>query len=421
MKRIFLAVALVATLSGCAAAAPMHHTGPVRHTAGRVILTSRQIGTLRSLGAGDTAFGLELMAASCRAKPGTNVVLSPVSVASALGLAYLGARGATATVMAKVMHLPAGTSSIIEGGMRARLELLASLDRPGIVFLQSNRIWANSSLPPNPAYVAALRNAYNARLTHVPLLSNPELARQEINAAIAAATRGHISDLLPPGSLNDIGWVLTNALYLNARWATPFNAELTSPGSFHTASGQVTATYLKGGAYATTRYGGWAAAELPYRGNRLRMLALLPPASTASARTVGCSLPSAQEITAITAGLDASHATTGIALPKIKLSWQASLNQTLISLGMGLAFSSAADFSGISRAACCIGLVEHAATLAVAEKGTVASAATAVGIEPSSGIVIGHVLRFDRPYLLVIEDKLTGEPLMLAWVANPTA
>ena len=85
---------------------------------------------------------------------------------------------------------------------------------------------------------------------------------------------------------------------------------------------------------------------------------------------------------------------------------------------MGLAFGDLTDFAGLSPQACCIGFVQHAATLAVAEKGTVASAATAVGMQPTAG---HPTLTFDRPYLLMLRDSLTGEPLMMTWVANPAA
>jgi serpin B len=88
----------------------------------------------------------------------------------------------------------------------------------------------------------------------------------------------------------------------------------------------------------------------------------------------------------------------------------------LTKLGMGIAFSGAADFTGLSPRACCIGFVQHAATLAVDEKGTVASAATAIGMEPTAAHI---TLSFDRPYVLILRDSRTGEPLMLAWVANP--
>lgn len=93
----------------------------------------------------------------------------------------------------------------------------------------------------------------------------------------------------------------------------------------------------------------------------------------------------------------------------------------LAALGMGIAFGPQADFSGISPQACCIGFVQHAATLAVGEKGTTASAATAVGVLPVTAQAPEPVLRFDRPYLLLIRDSMTGEPLMLAWVANPAS
>src|SRR5215831_2795671 len=91
----------------------------------------------------------------------------------------------------------------------------------------------------------------------------------------------------------------------------------------------------------------------------------------------------------------------------------------LVGLGMGVAFSPAADFSGLSPQACCIGLVEHAATLQVGERGTVASAATAVGIEPTAARAGLPPITFDRPYLMVVTDTATGEPLFMAGSPTP--
>ncbi len=85
---------------------------------------------------------------------------------------------------------------------------------------------------------------------------------------------------------------------------------------------------------------------------------------------------------------------------------------------MGAAFGPAADFSGISPQAAAIGVVVHAATLRVDEAGTVGSAATGVTIVPTAGFG-GPTVRFDRPYLMLIMDTRTGEPLFLARVANP--
>jgi serpin B len=382
-----------------------------------VVLTSSQVSALRAYGKGDTALGLNLLSSLCNGQPGSNVVLSPVSLATGLGMAYLGARGTTAATMARVLHLPT-TGHSLAAGLAARAALLASLNRPGVTFGTSNRIWADPTLVTNRGFEAALRTSYQAGLTRVPLLTNPEQARAKINAAVAADTRGHIADLLPPGSIpaNAVGWVLTDALYLNAAWKYPFNHAMTQPGAFSgTDTGNVTAHYMTGGSFAVTTSSGWTAVSLPYRGNRLSMLALLPPA-TRQGIAGSCPLPTTVTVGKLAAGLITSHVQTDIALPKVRLAASYSLKGTLTSLGMGNAFGDRADFSGISPQACCIAFVQHAATLSVAEKGTVASAATAVGISASAARV---VLSFDRPYMLILRDSLTGEPLMLAWVANP--
>ena len=401
-------------LGGCAAPARHHRAACL------VVLTARQVTTLRAYGQADSAFGFSLLREVCAAKTGGNIALSPLSVSSALGLAYLGARGETATAIAQVLRLPATSGPALETGLRDRLDLLASLTRPGVEFSQSNRIWADKSLPPRPAYVAAIRSAYRASLRQVPLVSDPEAARQVVNSAIDRDTHGHIPSLLPPDSLHGIGWLLTNALYLKAAWAQPFSHAATAAGPFETGTGRVTAKYLNGRDFKTASVDGWNAAALPYKGHRLAMFALLPPAGQGP-DAGSCRLPDPSEFVSLSSGLAHSHKEMSIALPKVKLAWSGSLTPELSQLGMGQAFSPAANFTGISPKACCISLVQHAATLAVAEKGTVASAATAVGVSATALPAPQPTLRFDRPYLLVIDDTLTGEPLMLAWVANPAA
>jgi serpin B len=147
------------------------------------------------------------------------------------------------------------------------------------------------------------------------------------------------------------------------------------------------------------------------------MTALLPPAGSA-----GCSLPPAAGLARLTAGLGGKAATASVALPKVNLATHQQMNGLLAGLGMGIAFGPAADFTGLSPAAGYISIVEHAATLQVAERGTVGSAATGVGIAPSSlQITSGPQIDFDRPYLMLVTDTSTGEPLFFARVVNPSA
>jgi serine protease inhibitor len=375
---VVAAATAVATV-GCAAAQPGGHDTTlaqvVRGTAAHVPAASA--GTL---GAADTAFGLDLLGAWCRQAPAANLVFSPESLAAGLGLAYLGARGATATAMARVLHLPAAGPGT-EADMHAQQAALAALNRPGVTLATSNRVWADPSLLPWRGYLDAVATGYGAGLSRVPLAAD--------------------------------------ALYLNARWATPFEPSLTRPGPFTTAAGGgATVRFMHGSGYRFATAGGWTAVRLPYQGGQLAMTALLPPAGRAEG---GCATPATPVLTALRAGLAAgAQAAAGVALPTVNLSIQQDMNSLLTGLGMGLAFSPAADFGGLSAQAGNISLVEHAATLQVAERGTVGSAATAVGIMPSDAVgLTGSEILFNRPYLLLVSGTRTGEPLFLARVADP--
>ncbi len=423
MKNLRGTAALVAAglaLAGCATStAPP--APPPQPVLARGVAAREPPADPRPYGTADTAFGLDLLGTWCRADPQANLVLSPTSVASGLGMAYLGAQGATARAMAGVLQLPAAGGQALEAGLQSRSAALRGLDRPGVTFGTSDQVWADPSLITRPSYLNAVATSYDAGVAKVPLLSDPDRAAIQISQAIAAATGGQIPQLLPPGSLSHIGWVLTDALYLHADWAAPFQASQTAPAPFTTAAGQqVSVPFMNGGQFRAVRAGGWTGVWLPYRGGRLGLLALLPPAGAA-----GCAMPSAAGVGAMTtrraASGGAGDLTRAVALPRVKLANTVSMQGLLTALGMGLAFTPAADFTGLSPQACCIGLVQHAATLQVGEQGTVASAATAVGMMPTAATLPPPTVSFDRPYLMLVIDPATGEPLLAARVTNPAA
>jgi len=368
-------------------------------------------------GASDTAFGLDVLNAWCHQDPQANIVLSPVSLATGLGLAYLGSGGSTARAMAAVLHLPAAGATL-EAGLQARARALRALDGPGVTVAEADQLWADPSLRTLRSYLDAIATSYEAGLGQVPLLTKPDQAASQINAAIASATRGHITNLLSAGSLQGVDWLLTDALYLHALWASPFEPAMTYPAQFTTAAGQrVQVNYLHGGYFASATADGWTAVSLPYQGGRLAMIALLPSPASGSG-PASCPDLNAAALAALTSRLG-SGGDTGVALPKVSLSSTANMMNLLASLGMGVAFGPQADFTGISPQAGSIGLVVHAATLQVDEQGTVASAATAVGVGAAAAAPAPRTVVFDRPYLLLIIGTATGEPLFLARVANP--
>jgi serine protease inhibitor len=417
--RVAAGLVLAVALAGCGAASPQPRPVMAHGVALREPLVSP-----RPYGAADTAFGLDALGAWCRVDPQANLVLSPSSLASGLGMAYLGARGATARAMDGVLHLPAASGQALEAGLQARSAALRGLDGAGVTVNAADQVWADPSLITLRSYLDSVATGYDAGVAQVPLLRSPDQAVQEIDRAIAAATHGLIPQLLPSGSLPDIGWVLTDALYLKAAWATPFQASQTGPGPFTTAAGrQVSGQFMNGGPYATASASGWTAVWLPYGDGRLAMMALLPSAGGA-----GCALPTAAQLGSLTTRLAAGGTDQGsgplrtrdISLPKVNLQDKVSMKSLLTELGMGVAFTAAADFAGLSPQACCIGVVEHAATLQVGEQGTVASAATAVGSVASAAQAGPPPVVFDRPYLMVVTDRTTGEPLFMARVTDPT-
>jgi serpin B len=425
---VLAAAGLAASLAGCGSTpAPTPAPAPV---VTRGVAAVERAANPRPFGAADTAFGLDVLRAWCAQYPGQNLVFSPSTLASALGMAYLGARGATAAAMAKVLHLPTSGGTALAAGLQARSTALGGLDGPGVTLSASNEVWADPTLPPSSGYLNSVATGYGAGLGQTPFLTNPTKAASQINSAISADTRGHISNLVNPGMLTGVGWVLTSALYLDAKWAAPFDPDKTAPSTFTLADGKkVTAPYLDGTGFTYAKSDGWTAVTLPYAGGKLTMTALLPPAGSAS-----CALPTQARLAAITASLAAGgtkttsgtgpafERTAELYLPKTSLSTSGTVGDmktVLGKLGMGQAFTNAADFTGLSPLAGKLAFVQQAATLQVAEKGTVGAAAAAVGVSPTATEYNPVVLWFNRPYLMLVSAKATGEPLFLADVADP--
>ncbi|GAA2589893.1 serpin family protein [Actinomadura fulvescens] len=362
----------------------------------------------------DSAFGLRLLKTWCGDDPAANVVLSPSSLASGLGMVHLGARGQTAAAMAGTLALPAGDPV---PGLHARNQAFKGLGGKNVTFTTTDQVWSDRRYKPDQAYLDQVATAYDAGLKLLDITGDPEGARKTINEAVKKATGGQIGDLLPSGTVGkDTGWVLTDAVYLKADWAAPFKTSGTAPGPFTTAAGRKVTTDMmsREGTFGYARTKGWTAVDLPYTGGRLSMTALLPDAAGG-----GCPGLDAGTLRQVTGAV--KPAQLALHLPKVKLKSKADMKPLLSRLGMGVAFGDKADLTGISPNAKKIQFVRHAATLRVDEKGTEAAAATGTGVgvtsappEPAVKVV------FDRPYLMLVRDTRTGEPLFLARVADPS-
>jgi serpin B len=108
-------------------------------------------------------------------------------------------------------------------------------------------------------------------------------------------------------------------------------------------------------------------------------------------------------------------------ISKFGLETMADLGSILAALGMPDAFDrNRADFSGITtQERLSISAVIHQANLALDEKGTEASAATAVLLQATALPLDQVTVQVDHPFLFALRDTKTGAILFLGRVTEP--
>ncbi len=217
--------------------------------------------------------------------------------------------------------------------------------------------------------------------------------------------------------------VLTNAIYFQGQWATPFNASLTQNAAFTLGSGgQVqVATMHATNSYRYMQSDGYQVLELPYAGNRLVMDVLLPSAGSGSAGLAATQLPA--NLNGWLQGLTSQP--VAVSLPKFQITTPSfDLTQSLKALGMTDAFSpTAADFAGISANPLNISSVYHKAFVDVNETGTEAAAATGTVVTAQVIVSSPETVAFNanHPFLFLIRDTQSGSVLFMGQVADPSS
>jgi serpin B len=406
---------------------------------------------------GDEAFGADLYG---RLPGQGNVVFSPASIATALRLVLLGARGETAAQIAAALHLgiPDGAAPALQAAqeLQAVSAILSDLAAGDLTLRAPNAMWVQSGLPLEPGFTAAVAAAAAVTVRDADFRQAAEQARQEINQFIAEQTAGKISDLLGPGVVSAAtSLVLASAVYLKAAWAHPFPAGATHDAVFHLGPGQpgsgrpdpgqpdphqpdpgtqITVPTMR--LRARLRYlrgDGYQAVALPYAGARLGMVIVLPgpapgpgsgdPADTSPGRLMAGGVVRDTDPGGLLARLAPRQ--VSLALPRFKVTSGFALRPVLAALGMPLAFTDEADFSGITSAQRLrIDEVVHQAYIDVNEAGTEAAAATAVVMTAAARFVRPEPpveMIVDRPFRFAITDLRSGLPLFLGRVTDPTA
>ncbi len=227
--------------------------------------------------------------------------------------------------------------------------------------------------------------------------ADPERAAATINTWISARTHAKIPKVLTPESLEAAELVLTDAVYLDAKWERGFVAKLTNAQPFHLVNGQAVSvpTMHQTGEIATGQGDGWTAVALPYKGGALEMDVVMP-----------------DDIEQFQHNLEAATFDQNIG----------SLHPALGRLGVRDAFDSErADFSTMTGdRSLFLSAVVHEAFVHVDEQGKVATAATGGVMEKSSAPLLTPV-HIDKPFRFVVRDRATGAIVFLGRVVDPRA
>ena len=353
---------------------------------------------------------------------GGNVFFSPHSIEEALSMTYAGAAGETAAQMRSVLAYTLPDDQIhqamngLDLALESRGKGQVGVDGNPFKLSVANALWGQSGYTFLPAFLDTLAQSYGAGVHPLDFEHAPDPSRITINDWVASETNDKIKDLLAEGSVtSNTRLVLTNAVYFNASWATPFAAAETTIAPFTTLAGSTVQAPtmhagFEGSGYAS---GGVEAVQLDYAGHELSMIVIQPDdlAQYESQLTPAV-------LDALVGKLE--HAYVTLSLPKWKVTDSHDLVAPLRALGMTDAFESA-DFSGIDGAKdFVIQDVVHKAYIAVDEKGTEAAAATAVVDETTSITTKQLTLTFDHPYLYVIRDNATGAIVFMGRIADPT-
>jgi serpin B len=357
-----------------------------------------------------------------------NLVLSPYSIAVALGMTLTGAGGTTAEEMRTVL----GADDRFHAGLNAltsHIEGLAGRQERAdgsiaeIALDAANQLFGQRDVGWEQPFLDLLAKQYGAGMRTVDFATAHEDARVLINDWVEERTHDRIEDLIPVGVLDTLTrLVLVNAIYLKAPWETPFEKQMTAREPFHLADGSTVDVDMMTSVGVSGRLAsgdGWAAASLPYAGSGLAMTVVLPDEgrlADVEQLVVSSGLPDIL--------VSGWPTTIYVRLPKWTSRSDAELREVLIELGMPTAFDAhQADFRPMTEEDLdlYVSAVLHQGFIAVDEDGTEAAAATAVVVADRSAQIGMQQFDVDRPFLYVIHDVEHGTPLFLGRVLDPTA
>ena len=366
----------------------------------------------------NTQFGFDLFNEIRKIEQDKNIFISPLSISIALAMTLNGASGETEQAMANTLHLQGLDSKAINPGYAGLRQALQVAD-PKVILTIANSLWARQDVPFKQDFLQRNTQFFGAEVSTLDFTDPNTLTT--INQWVNTNTNGKITKILDEINL-DMVLFLINAIYFKGTWQTEFDPSRTRDGTFYLATGdekQIPIMTRTGDyPYYENYEAEFQAISLPYGDGRMSMYIFLPyPESDLNTFLDSLNTENWESWVS-----QLREQEVFLSMPKFKLEYEKTLNNSLQSLGMGIAFAPGlADFSQMADLEALgknlyIGEVLHKAVVEVNEEGTEAAAVTSVGIRATSA---PPAFMANRPFFFAIRDNETKTVLFMGTVVDP--
>ncbi|KAF1559399.1 hypothetical protein FQV10_0012389, partial [Eudyptes schlegeli] len=363
----------------------------------------------------NTDFAFRFYRQATTQEPGKNVFFSPVSISTAFALLAL---GSSATSQAQVLEgLAFNLTDIREEEIHEGFRhLLLLLNRPGsqVQLNMGNTLFMDKHLKPLKTFLKDVKKLYKGKVVSSNFQNSSE-AKKEINEHIKNKTHGNINQILQDLDPNTL-MVIVNYIYFKAYWENPFNIKRTHKDYFHVnAKTSVEVKMMtRDGFYKTysDRKLSCKVVQMPYKGD-VAALFVLP--NEGKMKQLEDALTK-DTVSKWEKSLERRR--IEVYIPKLSISGTYDLKKIFMNLGVTEVFSDRADLTGITgKPDVKVSKAAHKALLKIHENGTEAAAVTGTDFLPHS---VPPVVKFNRPFLLLIVDQYTQSILFIGKIVNPT-
>lgn len=346
-----------------------------------------------------------------------NVIISPYSLSSLLGILVPGTAGNTRTQLMKVLSIK-NIQDINQIPIALENLTATEVANKDQKLLAANALWADINFSYKPSFLNSIQQNKAIKFETLDFNHQPEASRQTINQWVEQHTNNLIKDLMAEGTITSYTrLVLTNAIYFKGLWESPFQSDNTQQKPFTLPNHHEikTATMHQNDKFLYSDNDFMQMLQLKYHNSNLAMAILLPkPKHTLTEVSKLLNTKIFFELVSM-----ATPQMVDIFLPKFKFeSTFDALTKSMQSLGLRDAFTQKANFSNLTDDKLFISDIIQKAVIQVDEKGTVAAAATGIAFV-TTAYVEPIVFNANRPFLFIIFDTKSRIILFMGQVTNP--